>query len=421
MNKKIGTDIYTNTTCGVALPYLSLPLLKRVFLTWTLLICLYPQKGFSDFYSIDPAYMDPTDLASGGASTTFATNEGMVFSNPALLPVVPTTLRWLGTRISIMPTKGAIDAFSGDIPEFDPNDISTSLDAFSEVDVGVGAGSTLLTFIMSNFAIVPVGTDLRVALGFRKFGSLESGSPNYEAFLDLENKTGLAVAFALRPVNWWSFGVTGKGFLVTDQLVSIPLNISEFAADPDSATASINTAIEDAAKASPTQQVVGYDVGNLFFFQGSNIDLRLATVVRDVGGATISEGSLDGLVDVEAGETPAVVEETPKEKPQAIDVGVGLTLHTQSSFIHFAADIKDYQNAYNAPDFKRYALGVKAHFARWVALGAGVRHGYGTMGMEADLILFRLSASKYTNVLGDDPAGRKREFYHVSLAFGTDF
>lgn len=387
------------------------------------LMALMPGVGLGEFYSIDPTYMDPTDLASGGASTTFATNEGMIFSNPALMALGPKTFRWLGTRFSLMPSTGAVDAFSTGLPEFDGDDLSGSLDKYADVDLAVGAGSTLLTFIMSNFAIVPIGMDLRVAFGFRKFGSLESQSTSYEAFVDIENKSGVAIAFAGMPTRWWSLGVTARGLLVTDQLITIPLNISAIAINPDAAAAAINSAISNAAETASNKQVIGYDVGNLFFFQGDTIDFRLATVVRDVGGATITDAaaSVVGGAGGSGGSEGASLEIGANEKPQAIDVGVGLTFHTNDSFIHFAADVKDYQNVYGEPDFKRYAFGVKSHLYKWVALGAGVRHGYATMGVEADLVLFRLSASKYSEVIGSDPAGRKRDFYHVSLAFGTDF
>ena len=267
---------------------------------------------------------------------------------------------------------------------------------------------------MSNFAIVPVGADLKIAFGLDEYGSLESGTASLEAFVDLESRSGLALAFAGMPTSWWSLGVTARGFLVTEQKITVPLNISAIAVDPEAAANSLNDTISSAADSLGTKQVVGYDVGSVLFFQGQNIDYRIATVVRDVGGATITQGAVPGF-------TESIEVDTEFVKPQAIDIGVGITLHTSSSFIHFAADVRDYENVYGEPDFKRYAFGVKSHLARWVAIGGGIRHGYPTYGFEVDLLLLRLSISNYFDVVGDDPLGKKRNFYNVSMAFGTDF
>lgn len=366
------------------------------------------------FYSIDPAYQDPVDLGSGGASLTFATNEGMVFSNPALMPLGPKTFRWLGTRFSLVPSQGALDIVSGDLPSFDFSDPVAAVDELGSFDAEVGAGSTLLTFIMSNFAIVPIASDLKVSLGFNKFGTPESGTSTFEAFVDIDNKAGVAMAFSGMPARWFSLGVTAKALYVTEQSIVIPLNLAAFVANQEAAMTSLNETLSSLSDEVGMDQVISYDVGSLFFFQGQNIDYRIATVVRDVGGATVSKASIAGLGANASGESTG-------EKPQAVDLGLGVTLHNHSSFIHLAADVKDYLNAYGEPDFKRYSFGLKTHIMRWVALGAGIRHGHPTAGIEFDALLFRLSFSQYYEVLGDDPLGKKRKYNHVSFGFGTDF
>src|SRR5262245_37670234 len=57
----------------------------------------------------EPIYEDPFDIGSGGASLTRASKEGMIFSNPALLPLGSKTFRWLGFTLSLLANKESID------------------------------------------------------------------------------------------------------------------------------------------------------------------------------------------------------------------------------------------------------------------------------------------------------------------------
>lgn len=384
------------------------------FFIFYLCFCGFSGTLQADFFSIEPSYQDPTDLASGGAVLTFATHEGMIFSNPAQLAIGPKIFKWLGTRFSIMPTQSAIDYATGKLPQFSAEDIVNSLDQLGKIDFAIGAGSMLLTFITSNFAIVPIATDFKIGMGFNKFGTSKSGTSSFEASLDVENKSGLGLATSIMPTSWLSLGVTARGLLVTDEVVTIPINLGAFAANPSASIEAVNSTIASAQDALSVSQVVGYDIGSLLFFQGPVIDYRFALVARDVGGAKITKASLAGI----GGNSEAIPSQS---KPQAFDVGVGVTLHSSSSFIHLAADLRDVKNVYETPSFKRYAFGLKSHLAQWVALAAGVRHGYPSYGIEFDAILFRLSLAQYTEVLGNDPLGKKRKYNHISFAMGMDF
>src|SRR6476620_10310012 len=47
-------------------------------------------------------YTEPFDLAAGGTTLTRASQEGIVFANPALLPLGGACIRWLGFQAGFM-------------------------------------------------------------------------------------------------------------------------------------------------------------------------------------------------------------------------------------------------------------------------------------------------------------------------------
>ena len=56
-----------------------------------------------------PIYEDPFDIGAGGASLTRASKDGMIFSNPALLPQGGKFFRWVGTTFTLLSNKESID------------------------------------------------------------------------------------------------------------------------------------------------------------------------------------------------------------------------------------------------------------------------------------------------------------------------
>ena len=51
-------------------------------------------QGFTNL----PAYVHPFDLAGGGSIMTRATRDGILFANPAELPVAGIGFRWFGVK-----------------------------------------------------------------------------------------------------------------------------------------------------------------------------------------------------------------------------------------------------------------------------------------------------------------------------------
>ncbi|RZA11266.1 MAG: hypothetical protein EOP10_33360, partial [Proteobacteria bacterium] len=47
-------------------------------------------------------YTEPFDLAAGGTTLTRASQEGVLFGNPALLPLGAATIRWIGIETAFM-------------------------------------------------------------------------------------------------------------------------------------------------------------------------------------------------------------------------------------------------------------------------------------------------------------------------------
>ena len=89
--------------------------------TWTLIAgnSLLPLGVYSLFWWIDPPmiqakgsspiYEDPFDVGSGGASLTRASQAGMIFSNPALIPYGPGFHRWFGNESNVLIGKDSVD------------------------------------------------------------------------------------------------------------------------------------------------------------------------------------------------------------------------------------------------------------------------------------------------------------------------
>jgi hypothetical protein len=75
-----------------------------------LLFCLWfglSGQGFSRGSA--PVYEDPFDVAAGGSSLTRASQAGMIFSNPALIPYGTGFHRWLGNETSLIIGKDSVD------------------------------------------------------------------------------------------------------------------------------------------------------------------------------------------------------------------------------------------------------------------------------------------------------------------------
>ena len=95
-----------------------------------------------------PVYEDPYDIGSGGASLTRASQAGMMFSNPALIPYGPGFHRWSGNETTLIVGKDSVD-FAKSMKgggASTPEDKAKLIDTVMKTPIHVGA--------LNNFAYI---------------------------------------------------------------------------------------------------------------------------------------------------------------------------------------------------------------------------------------------------------------------------
>ncbi|MBP6217668.1 MAG: hypothetical protein KA436_03660 [Oligoflexales bacterium] len=370
-----------------------IPLLFGIFLWVCSSLCLAKTN--------EPIYQDPFDLAAGGSSLTWATQEGILVSNPALLPYGGKFFRWVGLKTSLFPGKESLNLTRSLLKNKGVKKDSTKtteeqnnelIDTLFNTPIHLGA-SVALSFITSRGGLA-VFSSLEPDLKAWKNGDPTSGSGLPALTVRNEFYTGAYASLATRsPFENLSFGLSLKSLYVADQVLHIDL------LDTDS----INKAGTDLSKpSSKLPHGLGVDLGTLLFLQGKHTDLRLAASTVNVGGLQLSNSDQDPI-------------------PQTLNVGLGLTFHSDTDALHLSIDFRDTDNKYKEALFKRIYAGVRLMLRQYVGLAAGVYHGTPTVGAELDLIFMRVAASAYTREYGDNPGVDPRRIYAVSLTWGVDF
>ena len=380
------------------------------------LILASQAKG--QFFSNEPLYQDPFDKAAGGASLTMASREGLIFSNPALIPFGGKIVRWVGTKFNLMAPRNSLlyaykaksegcsattGAMNGLLGGASPCEAATQdLNALMGKNTGFGV-STTLSGILNNFGAslaLGQGVDIKV----RRAGDPVTGIGLPQLVLRAESANALALSTATRiPYSPLSFGVTAKYMALLDTKIAVGAELATDRSALKSQTDQIRGGI---AKGT------GVDLGSLWFSQGKWVDFRLGATVQDVGSAV--------LKPVGTPCDPANPSCTVKQpiRYQTINSGVGLTFHNTTDMIHFALDYRDINNAYNEPMFKRIYAGTKVTLRNSLGLAFGMHHGYPSYGLELDAFIFKISLSTWQKVYGVDPKGDIRKYFMFSLSSG---
>lgn len=323
-------------------------------------------------------YEDTFDVAAGGASLTRATQEGMIFANPALLPWGAQLFHWVGLKNTLMVGSDSVNmarqAASGKLDNAEIMDSAFK----SPVHMGMATSLSLVTGLFGFTGFARVEPDIAAS----RYGS--TGLPEFRVRGD--GYAGVAGSLAARVAPWLSLGLTTKYFYAAEPDISVGL------VDAQSMNGS---ALRDQV---PMGQGMGYDVGSLVFLQGRGIDYRWALKVDDVGGTSFT------------GTQPAF--------RQTISTGFGVTFHTNKSALHLAADYRDILHAYDESWFKRTYLGAKLTLMKWVGIGAGLYQGYPSYGLIGDMLLMRISLTRYTRELGDHPGVEPRGMYLLTMSIG---
>jgi len=387
------------------------------FLTF---FCFYfwTWDAFGQFFSNEPLYQDPFDLAAGGASLTMATREGLIFSNPALIPYGGKIVRWGGAKINLMAPRDSLlfayqasaqgctattGAMNGLIGASSPCETSSSdLNAIMGKKSSFGLSSTLSLIINNLGASLVLGQGLDI--NFRRSGDTTAGIGLPQLVLRAESANAAAVSAATRiPFTPFALGITTKYMGLLDTKINVGL---ESISDTSALTQQTNNIRNGIAKG------LGYDAGFLTFLQGRYLDYRLGATVSDIGHSKLS--SLGVVCDP----TDATCEAKQPIRYQTLNIGTSITLHNSSSMLHMAIDYRDINNSYSEPLFKRIYTGTKLTLINTLGLAAGIHHGYPSYGVEFDGYLFKCAFNTWQKVLGTDPKGEVRKYFMFSVASG---
>lgn len=331
-------------------------------------------------------YTEPFDLAAGGTTLTRASQEGIVFANPALLPLGGAWVRWLGFQAGFMLDRDlAESAQSGSIGGAAGAEDSDFVDQLFSRSLHFGQTATL-SFLNQNFA-VSVFDRVELDVAGERFG--DGGLPSVN--FGVEAYGGVLTSYALRPVRWFSLGVTAKHLYASEPEIKVPVTDQEKIRQLTTNTSELTNEIA-------LNQGTGSDVGMLFLWQGYHLDLSMGLKVEDVGGTRFT------------GDQQAF--------PQTYNAGFGLALHGTKEVLHLSLDYRDIGNAYDEKTFKKVYLGARLMIRNIFGVACGLYQGIPTAGLRLDLLLFKLGVTAYGRELGTYPGDRQRNMVMIYTSFG---
>ncbi len=336
-----------------------------------------------------PIYEEPFDLAAGGAALTRASQEGILFTNPAQLPFGGQFFRWFGTQFGVNAARESIDFAKtamngGDGGEDQAGEVLDHL-LKKKTPIHFGA-QTATSFITSHFGIGAFARFEPDIYG-QQFGSV--GVPSVVA--SAEAYVGAVASAATAITRWLSLGVTGKYLYVAEPYIELALTdeaqIAELSTNP--------SALKDAASFG---HGIGSDVGLLMFFQGPRVDCRFAFKVDDVGDTQFTGGQA--------------------AFKQTMHAGTGFTWHGTTNSLHLSLDYRDLTNVYEEKPFKRIHAGAKLLLMNYLGLAAGYYQGIPSVGVRLNLILMQLGVTAYGREMGSTVESRQRNLYVAYFGVG---
>lgn len=342
-------------------------------------------------------YEEPFDIAAGGAALTRASQEGVLFANPALMPYGGVFHRWLGIQSSVLASREWIDQARGQ-PQNEacgtaedggaglPQDPGAILDKVQCQPVHFGVLQSL-SYLTNNVGVAAFAR-MEADLTGEKFGP--GGLPVLS--LGVEGYGGAVASYGMPLARWFSLGVTVKKLYVAEPDISIDIadssRIERLTNDPQALQNELSYG-----------SGMGYDAGMLLFLQGSNMDFRWAIKADDVGDTQFT------------GTQPAF--------KQTLHTGLGLTFHGTTEAIHLSADYRDILGVYEEQIFKRIYAGARLMMRNRFGFAVGYYQGIPTAGVRLDLFFFKIGATVYGREMGDYVGDSQRNLYVVY--FGTGF
>ncbi|MBC7658218.1 MAG: hypothetical protein H7249_00765 [Chitinophagaceae bacterium] len=330
-------------------------------------------------------YTEPFDLAAGGTTLTRASQEGIVFANPALLPLGAATIRWIGLETAFIVDRDLAQNGTTNIKAAadtrNPNFVDTLF--ARSLHFGQQASFSLLN---KNFAF-SVFDRLEVDVEGSRYdnGGLPQVNFGGEAYAG-----GMATT-AFQPLRWLSLGVTAKYLYMAEPNLQIPVTdvarIKELTENPN--------ILRDQLKYG---KGAGADIGSLFLYQTNTFDMSLGLKIEDVGGTRFTNGQ--------------------KTLPQTTNAGLGMAFHGTTNVLHLSLDYRDMGNAYQEKKFKKVYLGARLMLAQMIGLAAGFYQGIPTFGVRFDAFFIKFGITAYGRELGTYPGDKQRNMVTIYTSIG---
>ncbi len=330
-------------------------------------------------------YTEPFDLAAGGSVLTRASQEGVLFGNPALLPLGGAYIRWIGLETNFILDRDLAEqgasAFSSPMNTAD----NSFIDQLFSQSIHLGQSASL-SVVNKNFAI-SIFDRLEIDVEGSRYdnGGLPQINFGGEAY------AGAMASTAFQPVNWFSLGLTGKYLYMGEPDIQIPVTdsvrLKALIDDPSSLTDEISYG-----------KGIGGDIGTLFLWQNSFVDLSMGLKVEDLGGTKLSNDQ--------------------KTIPQTSHIGLGLAFHGTTNVLHLSLDYRDVGGVYEEKTFKRIFAGARLMLFQHIGLAVGLYQGIPTCGLRLDAFFLKLGITAYGRELGNYPGDKQRNLVSVYTSLG---
>ncbi|MBC7530893.1 MAG: hypothetical protein H7318_04885 [Oligoflexus sp.] len=335
--------------------------------------------------SSELVYTEPFDLAAGGTTLTRASQEGIVFANPALLPLGAATIRWVGLETGFM--------LDRQLAEQGSSSISSAADTSSPDFVdklfarSLHFGQSLSLSLLNKNVAVTIFDRMEVDVEGSRYdnGGLPQINFSGEAY------AGAMATTAVQALRWLSLGVTAKYLYMAEPDIQIPITDEARI----KALTENTSALRDELKYG---KGTGADIGALFLWQNTYVDLSLGLKVEDVGGTKFTNDQ--------------------KTIPQTNNIGLGLAFHGTTSVLHLSADYRDVSNAYGEKKFKKIYLGARLMLWQMVGFAAGLYQGIPTFGVRFDAFFIKFGATAYGRELGTYPGDKQRNMVTIYTSIG---
>lgn len=330
-------------------------------------------------------YTEPFDLAAGGSVLTRASQEGVLFGNPALLPLGGAYIRWIGLETNFMLDRDLAEkgqsAFNSPVDTED----SSFVDQLFGNSIHLGQSASL-SVVNKNFAIsIFDRLELDVEGSRYDNGGLPQINFSGEAY------AGAMASTAFQPLDWLSLGLTTKYLYMGEPDIQIPVTDTE-------RLKNMMDNPEDLKKEISYGKGIGTDIGSLFLWQNRHVDLSLGVKIEDIGGTKLSNGQ--------------------KDLPQTSNIGIGLAIHGTTNVLHLSLDYRDVTNEYEEKTFKKIYAGARLMLFQRIGLAVGLYQGIPTCGIRLDAWFIKFGITAYGRELGTYPGDKQRNLVSVYTSLG---